>query len=80
MAKDYATDEIIVEWEPELCFHSQHCVNALPKVFDRDRRPWILPDAGSAEDFERAVNLCPSGALRTRRVKGESSVPPEQVG
>jgi uncharacterized Fe-S cluster protein YjdI len=79
VAKEYATDEIVVEWEPGLCFHSQHCVNALPQVFDRDRRPWVLPDAASAEEVERTVNLCPSGALRSRRLKGKSSLRPEEL-
>ena len=37
--KEYATDEIVVEWEPRLCSHSQNCVNALPLVFDDSRRP-----------------------------------------
>jgi CDGSH-type Zn-finger protein len=30
MTKEYATDEIVVEWEPSLCFHSQNCVRLLP--------------------------------------------------
>jgi uncharacterized Fe-S cluster protein YjdI len=41
LVREYATDEIIVEWEPRLCFHSGNCSRLLPKVFDRDRRPWI---------------------------------------
>src|SRR5437764_4206325 len=79
LIKEYATDEIVVEWEPRLCFHSQNCVNALPQVFDRGRRPWVAPDAASAEDVERTVNLCPSGALRTRRLEGKSSLRPETL-
>jgi uncharacterized Fe-S cluster protein YjdI len=37
MTKEYATDEIVVEWEPSLCFHSQNCVPWLPQVFDDGR-------------------------------------------
>jgi uncharacterized Fe-S cluster protein YjdI len=69
--REYATDEIVVEWHPTLCFHSQNCVKALPAVFDSARRPWIDPNAASAEDIAQAVDSCPSGALRWRRPGGE---------
>ena len=67
LTKEYATDEIVVEWEPRLCFHSQNCVRLLPKVFDDSRRPWMQADAATADEVEAAVAHCPSGALRTRR-------------
>jgi uncharacterized Fe-S cluster protein YjdI len=73
--REYATDEIVVEWEPRLCFHSQNCVRSLPQVFfDDGRRPWVEVDAASADEIEAAVARCPSGALRTRRV-GAGPVP-----
>ena len=68
LTREYATEEIIVEWEPRLCFHSQNCVRSLPQVFDESRRPWVKVDAASADKVEAAVALCPSGALRTRRI------------
>jgi uncharacterized Fe-S cluster protein YjdI len=68
LVKEYATDEIVVEWEPRLCFHSGNCSRLLPNVFDPDRRPWVKADAASADEIETAVAQCPSGALRTRRV------------
>jgi uncharacterized Fe-S cluster protein YjdI len=74
--KEYATDEIVVEWQPSLCFHSQNCVRSLPQVFDDSRRPWISVAAASADEVETAVARCPSGALRTRRV-GIPSAPRE---
>src|SRR5438552_16707927 len=64
-------DEIVVEWEPRLCFHSQNCVRSLPQVFDDSRRPWVQVDAATADEVEAAVARCPSGALRTRRVGAE---------
>ncbi len=70
--KEYATDEIVVEWDSRLCYHSHNCVRALPQVFDPDRRPWVLVDAASADEVEAAVALCPSGALRARRVGVET--------
>ena len=66
--KEYATEEIVVEWEPRLCFHSKNCVRSLPQVFDETRRPWITVDAASADEVDAAVARCPSGALRARRV------------
>jgi uncharacterized Fe-S cluster protein YjdI len=68
LTKEYATDEIVVEWEPRLCFHSQNCVRSLPQVFDDSRRPWVKVDAATADEIEVAVARCPSGALRTRRI------------
>src|SRR6478609_30838 len=75
VTREYATDEIVVEWEPRLCFHSQNCVRALPAVFDDSRRPWVKVDAAAADAVEAAVARCPSGALRTRRLTGRSALP-----
>jgi uncharacterized Fe-S cluster protein YjdI len=67
LTKEYASDEIVVEWEPRLCFHSQNCVRSLPRVFDDSRRPWIDVHGAPADEIEAAVARCPSGALRSRR-------------
>ena len=69
--REYETDEIVVEWDPRLCYHSQNCIRALPQVFDPDRRPWVMVDAATADEVEAAVARCPSGALRTRRPGAE---------
>jgi uncharacterized Fe-S cluster protein YjdI len=66
--KEYATDEIVVEWEPRLCYHSHNCVRSLPQVFDPEKRPWVQIDAAAADDVAAAVARCPSGALRARRL------------
>jgi uncharacterized Fe-S cluster protein YjdI len=68
--REYSTDEIVVEWQPRLCFHSHNCIRALPKVFDPDRRPWVDLDQASADEVDAAVAQCPSGALRARRPGG----------
>ena len=73
LKKEYATDEIVVEWEPRLCFHSRNCVRSLPQVFDESRRPWVAVDAATADEVEAAVALCPSGALRTRRPRAHKA-------
>ena len=79
LVKEYATDEIVVEWEPRLCFHSGNCSRLLPKVFDRDRRPWVKADEASTDEIEATVAQCPSGALRTRRIKGQSAKPGQRL-
>ena len=79
MIKEYATDEIVVEWEAALCYHSHNCVRSLPQVFDPSRRPWVDPAAAGADEVEAAVARCPSGALRSRRVGPPRPKPPRAV-
>jgi uncharacterized Fe-S cluster protein YjdI len=67
LVKEYESEEIVVEWEPRLCFHSGNCGRLLPRVFDREARPWVNVTAASADEIEAAVDHCPSGALRVRR-------------
>jgi uncharacterized Fe-S cluster protein YjdI len=55
LTKNYATEEIVVEWGPRLCYHSQNCVRSLPQVFDDSRRPWIKIDAATADEVADAV-------------------------
>jgi uncharacterized Fe-S cluster protein YjdI len=77
--REYATDEIVVEWRPRLCYHSVNCVRALPLVFDKERRPWIDVTQASADEIEEAVEGCPSGALRIRRLRGAPRPAPTAV-
>jgi uncharacterized Fe-S cluster protein YjdI len=69
-SREYAAEDIVVEWRPKLCYHSQNCVRALPLVFDKERRPWIDVSQATADEIEAAVDGCPSGALRARRLRG----------
>jgi uncharacterized Fe-S cluster protein YjdI len=76
--REYAADEIVVEWHPALCFHSLNCVKTLPRVFDSARGPWIDPGQASADEIEAAVDGCPSAALRSRRFGATApAAPPE---
>jgi uncharacterized Fe-S cluster protein YjdI len=68
-AREYASSEIVVEWRPQLCAHSGNCARGLPLVFDPKRRPWVAVHAASADEVEQAVARCPSGALRSRRLR-----------
>jgi uncharacterized Fe-S cluster protein YjdI len=77
--REYANDEIVVEWHPKLCFHSKRCIRALPQVFDSHRRPWIDVQGASTEEITAAVDGCPSGALRWRRTDGTTPPAPQTL-
>ena len=46
-----------------LCAHAGACTEGLPGVFREDGRPWIDPDAATAEQVVETIRRCPSGAL-----------------
>ncbi len=68
--RTYATDRIAVRWDSARCIHTARCIEALPEVFDAGRRPWIDPAAADADALARAVERCPTGALRYARRDG----------
>jgi uncharacterized Fe-S cluster protein YjdI len=61
--KTYRGQHVNVSFDLEVCTHAGECVRSLPKVFDTERRPWIAPDEGSADEIRDVVTRCPSGAL-----------------
>jgi uncharacterized Fe-S cluster protein YjdI len=67
--KEYTNGEITIYWYPERCIHSGNCVKGLPRVFDRDRRPWIKMQNASSKEIMKTVDRCPSGALSCKRNK-----------
>jgi uncharacterized Fe-S cluster protein YjdI/CDGSH-type Zn-finger protein len=74
-SRTYERDDLVVEWYPERCVHSARCLDAHPAVFDVGRRPWIVLDHGETDDIARAVEQCPTGALKYRRPGGPDEVP-----
>ena len=64
--REYTNGEVTVIWEADICYHSGNCVRSLPQVFDPKKRPWIDINAASSEEIVKAVQNCPSGALRFR--------------
>src|SRR4051794_32482767 len=68
-----------VSFDAEVCIHAATCVRALPMVFDRDRRPWILPDNAPSADLTAVVQQCPSGALQYRQPNGDVAELPSPV-
>jgi putative redox protein len=59
----YGTEDITVEWKPELCQHSTRCWKQLPQVFKPSQKKWIEPDGAPKERLEEQIKRCPSGAL-----------------
>ncbi|MEM7416882.1 MAG: (4Fe-4S)-binding protein [Gemmatimonadota bacterium] len=68
--KEYEAPDILVRFDTKRCIHAAECVHGLPAVFDADRRPWILPDAASADELAAVIEACPSGALTYERRDG----------
>lgn len=62
--RKYTGEEIDVYYNKSVCEHVGNCVRGNGEVFDVDRRPWILPDNASADEVEKVVNTCPTGALK----------------
>jgi CDGSH-type Zn-finger protein len=66
----------------------RNCVGRLPQVFVPEARPWVVVDAADADAVAAAIESCPTGALRYRRLDGgpqeqppaETTVEPRQNG
>jgi len=56
-----------------LCAHSGLCTDALPTAFRVAAEPFVAPAGARADDVLRAVQACPSGALR---LANNASAPP----
>jgi len=62
--KTYQNSEITVRFDAITCIHSGHCLRTLPAVFDINKRPWVNVDAADSETIKKAIDHCPSGALK----------------
>lgn len=76
--RTYTTDRIVVHWDSTRCIHTARCLNALPQVFDVQRRPWVDVEAADAGAVAAAVETCPTGALRYERLDGEPQEQPQR--
>ena len=72
MRKVYRGKDIEVSFDIELCVHIGECIRGDRKVFQLERRPWVLPDDAGAEIVAQVVERCPSGALQYWRLDGAS--------
>jgi len=66
--RTYRTDAIEVTWEPERCVHVATCFRTLGEVFKPKERPWVRLEGADADRVAEVVRMCPSGALRYRRL------------
>jgi CDGSH-type Zn-finger protein len=60
---DHVGTRVTIHDNRALCAHVEYCVQELPSVFDRSKRPWIDPDGASVEEIVALCRKCPSGAL-----------------
>lgn len=74
--KEYKTEDLIVYWNPAHCSHSGKCTTALPRVFSPDKRPWVCMDQAGPLEIIRAIDACPTGALRYQLAEN-SKIDPE---
>ena len=78
--KVYTGSDVDIAFDLDTCIHAAECVRGLPKVFDPDRKPWILPDEASAQELRDVVARCPSGALEVVEKEGAApEAPPPGV-
>lgn len=71
----YGTDEIDVSYDVSRCIHYAACVRSLPRTFNPAKRPWVDPDASTADEVAGAVMRCPTGALHFKRIDGGADEP-----
>lgn len=60
----YEGDEITITYDVNRCIHAENCVNGLPAVFDKNRRPWIDADMATGDEVADVIETCPTGALQ----------------
>lgn len=71
----YDGDDLTVTYDLTRCIHAAECVRGLPEVFDPDRKPWVNPDAASADAVAEVIHRCPTGALHYTRHDGGATEP-----
>ena len=74
--RHYADEAIDISYDARRCIHASECTRGLPAVFDKTRRPWVMPAAASADEIANVITKCPSGALHFQRRDGG---PPETL-
>jgi CDGSH-type Zn-finger protein len=79
--REFPGRELSVLDNRSACARAGFCVEFAPKVFSRDRKPWIEPDASPRDHVIRTIRLCPSGALALaidrRRARFRTGARPE---
>jgi len=73
--KEYRTADLIVYWYPKQCSHASKCWQTLPQVFKPDERPWITMSGATPEEIIKAIDLCPTDALKYKLPQGSKVDP-----
>jgi uncharacterized Fe-S cluster protein YjdI len=63
--KVYRGKDVEVSFDLDVCVHIGECLRGDRDVFKLDRRPWVLPDAGSVDDVARVIERCPAARSST---------------
>lgn len=74
--REYKTEDLIVYWNLSQCSHSGKCTALLPQVFSPEKRPWICMDGAGPLEIIKAIDKCPTGALRYQLTE-DSKIGPE---
>ncbi|MCU7931012.1 MAG: (4Fe-4S)-binding protein [Candidatus Thiodiazotropha sp. (ex Codakia rugifera)] len=54
-----------LSWDEKICQHAGNCVNGLPTVFKLENGQFVIDEnAASSMEIQKAVDNCPSGALK----------------
>lgn len=61
--RTYKKETLTIYWKPDICIHSENCVNGHGGVFNPESKPWINVDAASAKEIMDVIDKCPSQAL-----------------
>lgn len=75
----YEGEAMEVIYSLKRCIHAAECVKGLPGVFDPQKKPWVNPDAATADELAAVIERCPTGALAYQRKDGGArEVPPAE--
>lgn len=77
--KTYDGKDITISFDMARCIHARNCYLKLSEVFDPGRKPWVDPDAASADEIAAMIRTCPSGALGFARKDGGSEERPPKI-
>jgi uncharacterized Fe-S cluster protein YjdI len=70
--RQYKSKDIIVYWDLRRCIHDTQCFERFPHIFDSEARPWFKREGNAAEEIIKAIDRCPSGALKYSLPEGSS--------
>ncbi len=60
---EYKGENILIYYNPSICYHAAECVGNLPQVFNSKSKPWVNPDNSVNDSIINTIRKCPSGAL-----------------